>query len=89
MSSRQIHELSPSWLIGLVILSTTPELRIWDLQIVEILQMVRIVLVAFLLASVGLRFPFRGVRRDYGRPYLWFIAGSFVLAIAALRLEYQ
>lgn len=86
--SRKIHELSPVWLIGLVILSTTPELRIGDLQIVEMLQGVRIVFVAFLMASVGLKIPFAGVWREYGRLYLWFIVCVFVLAIVALRLPF-
>ena len=74
--------------MALVILSTAPELRIGDLQLVEMLQTARIVFVGFLLASTGLNIPSRGVWREYGRPYLWFLAGSFFLAIAALRLPF-
>lgn len=88
MSSRKIHELSAAWLLVLIVLSACPELRIGDLQIIEMVQTVRVVLVAFLLASIGLRVPSSGVWSEYGRPYLWFLFGAFVLALAALRLPF-
>jgi hypothetical protein len=70
----------------LIVLSACPELRIGDLQILEMVQAARIILVAFLLASIGLKVPSADVWQEYGRFYLCFLAGSFVLAIVALRL---
>ena len=88
MSPRKIHELPATWLLILIVLSACPELRLGDLQIIEMVQTARVVVVVFLLASIGLRFPFAGVWRQYGRPYIWLLGGSFLLAIAALRLPF-
>lgn len=86
--SRKIHEVPVAWLLAFIVLSACPELRIGDLQILEMLQAARVVLVLFSLAVIGLRLPSSGVWREYGWPYVWFLAGSFMLAIVALRLPF-
>jgi hypothetical protein len=85
---RKIHELPVVWLVALVVLSGCPELRIGDVQLLEILQTARLAIVVFLFAGVGLRLPITGIWREYGGPYLCFIAAAFGLAVVALRLPF-
>lgn len=86
--SRKIHEVPVAWLVVFIVLSACPELRIGDLQVLEMLQAARVVLVLFFIAVIGLRLPSAGVWREYGWPYLCFLAGGFVLAVVALRLPF-
>ena len=86
MPGYEIHRLSGYWLVPLALLSAAPELRIFDVQVVEVLQLARVALVALLVARCGFRLPVEGVWVRFGRGYLFFFATSFVLALAALRL---
>lgn len=86
--SRKIHVVPAVWLMAFVILSTCPQAKISDVQAVEILQTIRILIVLFLWAWIGLKLPAVGVWREYGRPYLWFLFGALGLAVVALRLPF-
>lgn len=87
-SWQHIHKLPLIWLCAFVLLSTAPELRIGDVQVLEILQVARVLVVVLLSAYTGFRLPAAGIWRDYGRGYLWLLACLVVLSIAALRLPF-
>jgi hypothetical protein len=70
------------------VLSAIPELRLGDVQAVEMLQLLRVLLVALLFVQIGGRFPNGGVWREYGRGFLVFLALSSLFAAAAIRLRF-
>ena len=76
------------WLTALVVLSAIPELRLGDIQALEMLQLLRALLVTLFFAQIGARLPGGGVWRDHGRGFLVFLALSSVLAAAAIRLRF-
>jgi hypothetical protein len=76
------------WLTSLVVLSAVPELRLGDVQALEMLQLLRALLGILFFAQIGARLPNGGVWCDYGRGFLVFLALSSVLAAAAIRLRF-
>jgi hypothetical protein len=88
MVSRQIHNVPTIWLVAFIILSTAPELRVGDVQILEMLQVIRAFLVAGLFAYAGLKVPSTGVWHEYGRGYVIFLAAALALSLVALRLPF-
>jgi hypothetical protein len=59
-----------------------------DVQAVEMLQLVRVLLVALFFVQIGGRFPNGGVWREYGRGFVVFLALSSLFAVAAIRLRF-
>src|SRR5689334_17267121 len=88
MLARKIHDVPAAWLLIFVLLSTTPELRVGDVQILELFQLLRVLVVAVLFAYSGLRLPTTGVWNQYGKGYVTFLAAALVLSLIALRLPF-
>jgi hypothetical protein len=88
MFARKIHEVPTTWFIIFIVLSTAPELRLGDVQILELLQLLRVLMIVLLFAYTGLRFPAMGVWRQCGPGYIGLIAAMLVLSLVALRLPF-
>ena len=86
--ARRIHLVPSGWLTALVILSAIPELRLADVQALEMLQLLRALLILLLFAQIGARIPTKGVWREYGRGFAAFLALTSLFAVAAIRLRF-
>lgn len=86
--SHRIHLLPMGWLIAVVALSTAPELRIGDVQVLELMQTMRLLLVLFALAACGLRIPTSGTWRAQGARYGLFLLGCAAVSLFAARLRF-
>ncbi len=88
MPSRSIHKLSTRWILVFVLLSTAPELRVGDVQLLEMLQIIRFALVIALFFYVGLKLPKAGVWVRYGDGYWIFLGLVLGISLVALRLPF-
>lgn len=86
--SHRLHQLPTGWLIGLVILSAAPELRIGDVQVLELAQTMRLLLVILLLAASEFRIPASGAWKDVGIRYSLFLLGCCAVSLLAARSQF-
>lgn len=85
---RESHLLPVSLLVTFIALSTAPGLKIGDVQVLELAQALRVLVVVCLFLACGLRTPSSGVWRRYAVPYCLFLAACLVLALVSLRLSF-
>jgi hypothetical protein len=76
------------WIVAFILLSTAPELRLGDVQLLEFLQIIRLVVSIALFAFVGMKLPKSGIWTRYGLGYLVFICLASVTSLIALRLPF-
>ena len=86
--SHRIHLLPLGWLVAVVALSASPELRIGDVQVLELAQTLRLLLVILVLAACGLRIPTSVVWRAQGVRFGLFLLGCASVSLFAVRLEF-
>ena len=86
--ARRIHLVPARWLTALIVLSEIPELRLGDVQALEMLQLLRAVLILLFFAQIGAKLPTGGVWREYGRGFVAFLGLTAALAVAAIRLRF-
>jgi hypothetical protein len=85
---RESHLLPVSLLFIFIALSTAPGLKIGDVQVLELVQALRVLVVLCFFLACGLRIPGSGVWRRYAVPYCLFLAACLVLALVSLRLAF-
>src|SRR5579875_661517 len=88
MLSSRIHHLSKVWIVLFVLLSAAPELRFGDVQLIEVLQLVRVAIAVCLFFFVGMKFPRDRMWRRYGPGYALFLAFVCISSVIALRLTF-
>jgi hypothetical protein len=88
MLSRRIHQVPTIWIFALIVLSTAPEARIGDVQVLEVVQVVRFLLVLALFASTGMKLPKADLWKQYGLAYTIFLGLVFIVSLSALRLDF-
>jgi hypothetical protein len=87
-AGRQAAPLSGPWLVIFVLLGAAPVLRIGDLQLVELLQLLWLGLATPFFVYQGLKIPSSGIWRRYGSGYLMFLGLCAGLSILSLRLTF-
>jgi O-Antigen ligase len=87
-SVRESHLLPASLLFIFIALSTAPGLKIGDVQVLELVQALRVLVVICFFLACGLRIPGSGVWRRYAASYCLFLAACLVLALVSLRLSF-
>jgi O-antigen ligase len=88
MLSQKIHRLPTAWLVAFTLLSAAPDLRLGDVQLLEIFQLLRLLIVVLFFAWIGLKLPRRGALREYGLGYGILLIAALVLAVMSLRLPF-
>jgi hypothetical protein len=88
MLCRRIHHLSTAWIVVFVLLSAAPELRIGDVQLLELLQIIRLAVGIVFFAYAGMRLPATNLWTRYGVGYLVFLALTLITSVAGLRLPF-
>ena len=86
--ARNIHILAASWLLAMVVLSGFPILRVGDVQLLEVLQSLRLGISIVLLMGCGLKLPTNAIWRQYGYWYGLFLIMCAALSIVSLRLTF-
>lgn len=81
--------LSTPWLVLLAILSTMPILRMGDVQVVEIAQLICLSAMAPLFVYGGLNIPLGGLWRRYGIKYVFFLGLCVLVSGLSLRLSFH
>ena len=87
-TSYKMHLLPAAWLVAFAALSAAPALKIGDVQLLEVIQAARLILVLLLFIAGGLKIPNRGLWREFGAKYAFFLFGCAVISILALRLPF-
>jgi hypothetical protein len=85
---RESHLLPVSLLFIFIALSTAPGLKIGDVQVLELVQALRVLIVVCFFLACGLRIPTSGVWKRYAAPYCLFLIPCLILAVLSLRLAF-
>jgi hypothetical protein len=85
---RAHHQLPLIWLFLFITLSAAPDLKLGDIQVLEIAQSLRLTVVACFFIVSGFRIPASGVWRKYAAPYCVFLIACLILSVFALRLAF-
>ena len=88
MTADRIATLPAPWLLVLVGLSTAPVLRIGDVQVLELVQVVWLFSAAACFLASGLRTRMPAVWREYGERYFALLALCAAVSALALRLDF-
>lgn len=77
-----------AWLVAFAALSAAPALKFGDVQLLEVIQAARLILVLLLFIAGGLKIPNSGLWREYAGKYALFLFGCIVISLLALRLPF-
>ena len=85
---RSVGDVSGSWILLFATLCAMPILKIGEVQLLELVQLLTLPFLFLLFAGKGFRIPIHGVWREHGPWYAAFIGACLALGLLSLRLTF-